>query len=57
MAHPLSSVAAAAAAARSSSVHYATVEKELVPPRDLDEVTNEIMATQDLYNNVQKTYG
>lgn len=36
----------------------ATVEKqELVPPRDLEEVTNEIGTTAELYNNVQKTYG
>lgn len=36
----------------------ATVEKELTPPRDLDELTKEMAGAQDLYNaHVQKTYG
>lgn len=41
---------------RTSSL-AATVEKELTPPRDLDELTKEMEGTIDLYNNVQKTYG
>lgn len=39
-----------------TSVH-STVSKELIPPRDLEEVTNEIGSAQALYDNVQKTYG
>jgi hypothetical protein len=36
----------------------ATVEKELVPPRSLDELTRELDGTQELYGeHVQKTYG
>lgn len=36
----------------------ATVEKELTPPRSLDEVTKQVEASQEMYNeHVQKTYG
>ncbi|CAB9505348.1 Acetylornithine aminotransferase [Seminavis robusta] len=40
-----------------STVLSATVEKELVPPRDLDELSKELEGTQQLYDNVQTTYG
>ena len=40
-----------------TAVKMSTVAKDLVPPRDLDQVTNEIGSAQALYDNVQKTYG
>ena len=44
-------------ATRIPSSVSATIQKELTPPRDLDELTKELEGTQELYSNVQKTYG
>lgn len=50
-------VAQPTAAVRVPTSIAATVEKELTPPRDLDALTKDLEGTQDLYSNVQKTYG
>lgn len=42
---------------RSPTTLEVAAQKELTPPRDLDELTKELEGTQDLYANVQKTYG
>ena len=51
-------VAQPARATRLPTSVGATVEKELTPPRDLDELTKELEGAQGLYGeHVQKTYG
>jgi len=50
-------VAPQASASRVPTSVAATVEKELTPPRSLEEVTKDLAATQELYKNVQTTYG